>query len=200
MAVNNFDRIAAIYDPLVKLVFSDKLKRAQSHFLNQITPNVDVLILGGGSGEILLEIPKCNSICYVEKSKKMVEKARKRYTNRNIEYINEDFFNYEPSDQFDFVICPFFLDCFAESNLNAVLSKTKSLTKKNGLLIVTDFAQTKSNGWLLRLMHAFFRITVRLESRFLLDIHEKVVNVGFQEVEAIFLHRNQLFSRLYRNL
>lgn len=200
MAVNNFDPIATLYDPLAKLVFGNKLKRAQNHFLNQILPDADVLILGGGSGEILLEIPKCKRICYLEKSKKMIDRARKRFADGNIKYVNRDFFDYETLNQFDFIICPFFLDCFAEENLKAVLAKIKSMTKDNGHLLVADFARTKSNGWLIKLMHIFFRITVRLESRSLLDIHEMVVNSGYHEIEAIFLHRNQLFSRLYRNL
>lgn len=200
MAVNNFDFIAPFYDQLAKLVFGKALLQAQLIHLTQIEENDHVLILGGGTGRILEQFPICNQIDFVEKSKKMIMLAKKRMVKRHIDFKYCDFFEYKPNRKYDIVICPFFLDCFNQEQLEEVLNKIKLMLSKNGHLLVADFRSTKSNRWILRIMHLFFRLFANLEARYLLDIHQMVISAGFEVEKEKFLHRKQLFSRLYRNL
>lgn len=199
MDVNNFDLVAPFYDRLSKVVFRDQLSNAQFVFLNQIRSTDSVLVLGGGTGELLDYIPKCGSIDFLEKSNKMVERAKKRKST-GISFINEDFLTWEIGSTYDVIICPFFLDCFNDRSLRVVLNKIQTLLKNGGKLIVNDFQSTGSNSFQLSLMHRFFRIFSNLEASFLLNINQIVIEQGFELMEEKFLYRNRLFSRLYRNL
>ena len=199
MDVNNFDSVAPYYDWLAKVVFGDQLLNAQLVFLNQIQSTDDVLVFGGGTGKFLQYVPNCKSLDFIEKSKKMIERAKTVKSN-NVSFINEDLLNWEIGSTYDVVICPFFLDCFNEKNLKTVLDKIQLSLKAGGKLIVTDFQSTDSNSFQLGLMHLFFRIFTNLEARQLLDINQILIEKGLKPAEEKFFHRNRVFSRLYRNL
>ena len=200
MAVNDFNRLAPFYDTIAKLVFGDQLINIQTHFLQHIKPDDSLLILGGGTGEILHHLPNCKKVVYVEKSAKMVEKASSRNVDVDIEFVTANFLEFDSAVQFDWVICPFFLDCFSKETLSEVLIKIRSSLKQTGHLLISDFQQTNSNSFILKLMHLFFRVLANLEAKSLQNIHEVVISTGFETIKEKFSHRNQLFSRLYRNL
>lgn len=200
MDVNNFNFIAPFYDQLARLVFGKSILKAQLTHLPEIKGSDRVLILGGGTGKLLEHFPFCESIDYVEKSKSMIRKAKKRLVNRSINFHQQDFFEFESQKKYDVIVCPFFLDCFNESNLRFVIAKCKRALKEQGRLIVADFEPKRDSREILSLMHFFFRIIANLESGNLQNINEKALKAGFELVEEKFLHRNQLFSRLYRNL
>ena len=105
--MNNFNLIAPIYDALVRLIFKDSLILAQKAFLDEINASDNVLILGGGSGEILEFLPKCKKVTFLDKSKKMLSKAEKR-TARKVSFVMADFLTEDIDGTFDVVICPFF--------------------------------------------------------------------------------------------
>ena len=197
--MNNFNLIAPVYDALARLIFKDSLILAQKAFLDKISASDSVLILGGGSGEILEYIPKCKKVTFLDKSKKMLSKAEKR-TARKVSFVMVDFLIDSLDGTFDVVICPFFLDCFNRSNLRLAVSKCKEILKDDGIFIVCDFQATHSNKLLLIIMHLFFRLFTNLESSRLKNIHQEIVDFDFKEDESKFFHRNQVFSRLYRNL
>lgn len=200
MAINDFDRIAPFYRRISRLIFGDHLVNAQIRFLEEVKPEDEVLILGGGTGELLKYFPNCSKIHFVEMSHEMIKRASKHNTKGEIKFIEIDFLNFEASNKYDLIICPFFLDCFNEMNLNHVLTKIKSMLKPDANLLVTDFKRTRSNSSTLRLMHFFFRFVANLEAKKLLDINGIVISKGFVLVKEKISHRNQLFSRLYRNL
>lgn len=198
--MNNFNFLAPYYDRISRLVFGDKLLRAETHFLEHISQEDSILILGGGTGALLEHLPPCKDIDFVEKSVKMINRASGRKVSQKVGWINRDFLAFNTSIKYDVVICPFFLDCFAVDELELVIKKIKSLLKPRSILIVADFQRTKSNKLQLALMHLFFRIFADLGAKSLANIHEIVSTHGFVTEEEKFLHRNRLFSRLYRNL
>lgn len=200
MAVNDFDRVASFYDRLAVLVFGKEILRSQTRFLDQVKASDTVLILGGGTGQLLEYLPKCKQVDFVEKSAKMIRRANSRKVNQSINFINEDFFEYEPDMKFDVIICPFFLDCFNEEHLGKALHKVMDYLKTGGRLIVSDFDQKGTRKILSRLMHLFFRVFASLQSNRLKPIHSKVIAGGFVLIEEDFFYQNMIFSRLYRNL
>lgn len=200
MALNDFDFVAPFYERLASLVFGKALIHAQITHLSEIKEDDNVLILGGGTGEILDHIPICENIDYVEKSHLMIRRAKSRLVNRPVNFIQEDFLIFHSERKYDVIICPFFLDCFEESNLKQAIGKCKHHLKSGGKLIIIDFESGQTNSFLLRLMHLFFRLGAQLESRKLKNIHNHVLSIDFKLLEEKFSHRNQLFSRLYRNL
>jgi len=52
----NYDNASWFYERLSKLVFADTQVSAQEHFLNLILPESNILIVGGGTGQILESI------------------------------------------------------------------------------------------------------------------------------------------------
>ncbi|MEM7296906.1 MAG: class I SAM-dependent methyltransferase [Bacteroidota bacterium] len=144
------------------------------------------------------DFPVCRGIDFIEKSDKMTQKARNRNSTASIQFINRDFLQVSLTEVYGVIICPFFLDCFKEQNLELVISKLREHSKKGGILIVTEFQ--KPTSFIVRLMHVFFRIASRLESKKLKNIDQFVQNEGFTMEQEKFFHRNMIFSRVYRNL
>ena len=200
MAVNDFDFVAPFYDRLSKLFFGKSLIKAQAYHLKVIGDKDRVLILGGGTGKLLEYIPKSGELDFVEKSVRMLDRAKRRKFHGSINFIQADFLEFDTDKGYDVIICPFFLDCFDSTNLRRVIAKCKNLLKPSGRLIVADFNHDVSNRLILKLMHMFFALVSNLESSKLQNIHAEIISSGFDLSKEKFLNQNQLFSRLYRNL
>ncbi|MEQ9468812.1 MAG: class I SAM-dependent methyltransferase [Ekhidna sp.] len=200
MDVNDFDHIAPVYDRLARLVFGGDVLKSQLRFLDQVKSSDRVLILGGGTGQLLEHLPKCKEVDFVEKSSKMITRAKSRKSDQAINFIHKDFFEFETNQKYDMIICPFFLDCFNPESLYKALHKTKSLLSEEGKLIVSDFDQKGTGKTLSCFMHLFFRVISNLQSKQLGAIHSEVIAGGFSMIEEEFFNQNMIFSRLYRNL
>ena len=200
MAVNNFDRIARYYDRLASLVFGKAILESQVAFFHLLRGESKVLIVGGGSGKLLTFLPSNLEVDYLEKSENMIRLAQLRNTKNVISFLNADFLEAHIGEKYDYVICPFFLDCFNAENLSMAILKAKDALKAGGYLIVTDFEKATTSISLSKLMHVFFRAFAKLESKSLKNIDGEVKSRGFSAVEGKFFYRNMIFSRVYRNL
>jgi ubiquinone/menaquinone biosynthesis C-methylase UbiE len=193
---SNFNRIALVYDLLVRGVFGQKLWHAQAHFLHHIKPGEKVLILGGGTGRILPWLPVGCQLTYVEASANMIERAAKR---GSAHFIQQDFLAYLTDEKFDWVICPFFLDCFDESALQEVLLRIRRLLGRGGQLLVTDFRWT--GHWhhrvLIRLMIQFFKLTTNLSISTLQPIQLQLLALGFRPIHSGLFSSGLIFSEIY---
>lgn len=196
--MNDFDAISSSYDILVRLVFGDKLWQATNYFLKDIDPNASVLILGGGTGRIL-DAFKGQTITYVEKSNKMLVRARAK-TSANVIFIHEDFMEWNTVETYDVVICPFFLDVFDSENLMKATEKISQYLSIRGTLIVTDFQQTgrRKHELLLWIMHAFFYVVTHLESNRLQDIKGALKHTGLIPVNERTWYKGFIFSTRFK--
>src|SRR5690606_15253584 len=124
-----FDRIAFCYDFLKKTVFGAKLDKAAVEFLSYMPDNASVLIIGGGTGEILAELLKSTStrkITYLEYSHKMIAAAKRRIKNFHdanvdlpeIHFIEGSLENLNSEETFDVVFTPFVLDVIERDALD----------------------------------------------------------------------------------
>ncbi len=197
--MNNFNFIAPFYDRLARLVFGSSIEDATNFYLGEIKENSDVLFLGGGTGRVLLAMPVCKSITYLEKSGRMILRAKTKKVDARIEFVEDDFLKFHSQRSYDIVICPFFLDCFNDEHLANAIGQINTLVKKDGKLLVTDFQSTNGN-WLIRFMHLFFRAFASLESKKLKNIHHFILQNRFETEKEEFFHKNMIFSRVYRNL
>ncbi|WP_424962953.1 methyltransferase domain-containing protein [Ekhidna sp.] len=196
MAVNDFDSVAPFYDRISKLFFGGLLTIAQGYYLKEIGANDRVLILGGGTGKILKHVPNSEELDFVEKSQRMLDRAKKRRINRSVNYIQADFLEFESEKKYDVIICPFFLDCFGEQSLNTVIVKVKELLCTNGTLIVTDFDRKRIHPFLLESMLIFFDWFSNLEATQLIDLRSFLKKNGFEE-NGIKFYEKGVFSALY---
>src|SRR5262245_56174420 len=124
-AQNNFDFIAKVYEHLARMIFGNELIKAQCHLLTKIPPNARVLILGGGTGEILDKLVQQNPGCriwYIDASIEMLEAAKKRASvTENVLFIHGTQDAIPEGQQFDAVITNFYLDLFNGDSLTRVI-------------------------------------------------------------------------------
>ncbi len=197
--MNDFNRVAWIYDTLAQVVFGGQLDTMRKTSLKNVLPSSRVLIVGGGTGACLEAIPASCSVDFVEKSPAMITRATHRERNCAVNFICEDFLNWQAEGNYDAIVTPFFLDAFAPNSLERVLAKIASLIGDDGLLCVTDFRHTRRlrHRFLLWVMHAFFRLIARLESGKLLDLHSAVLEKGWQSVDYDLSKSEFAYSATY---
>lgn len=206
MTKNDFDGVANIYDRTARFVFGGSICEAQTAFLPLIKPHSRVLIVGGGTGWVLVELLRLRpalEVVYVEKSKNMLEAAKTRVGEGDaskVRWVNDPLENWETSAEFDAILCHFFLDVFEHSKLEQlIVPKLVKLLKPEGKLLVSDFQQsnTISQKILLWAMHRFFRLTCCLESRTLGDLHGALKTAGFTAIKEAYFFKQLIFSRVY---
>ena len=97
----NFNALALFYDQLKKIVFQSKLDEASRYFIPDIADNSSVLILGGGTGELLQHLNETMSVVYLEQSSKMIEQAKSRNYKAKVDFKCADVNTYKFAQQFD---------------------------------------------------------------------------------------------------
>ena len=198
MTKNDFDAIAPYYDFLQWVVFGRQLLAATTHFFDCIAPGSRVLVVGGGTGQLLDYLPHGCQVDYLEKSQKMIDLARKNRPQPT--YILGDILKFRRKRQYDVVICPFVLDVFCPVNIKEVLLVIRGLIRPEGLLLVSDFALT--NKWwheaTLWVMYNFFAKMSGLEADKLLDIMSLLKDAGFSQQHLQVAKRGFVFSTMCR--
>lgn len=178
--LNNYDRVAGLYDRLSRLVFGKAIILAQRSLLPLMTAPARVLIVGGGTGWILEEIagnyPSGLAIDYVEISAKMLDLAKMRDFKQNqVAFIHSAIEDYAAQAEYDVVMTPFLFDNFSHTRAQEIFLKLDSLLKTGALWLFTDFHINKgiSRIWqkaLLRSMYVFFKNISHVEADQLPDM------------------------------
>lgn len=209
--MNNFNLIAPIYDKLVTLIFGQTLQKAQNVFLSQIPNNAKVLILGGGSGQILVPILKNKpktKIIYQEASSKMIalsqNRLRKEFPQhyQQVNFIHSSDCSKLPLNQNDVVITPFVLDVFNEDEIKLVFQYLNLTLKKKGKWIWTDFYLPSGSMRplaiiLIQSMYLFFRLVSNISAKKLPDVERYFHQYDYQLLLKRAFIRGIVQSRLY---
>lgn len=205
--LNNYNRIAWLYDTLASWVFRDNIFKSQQHFISYLMPHDQVIIIGGGSGKILESINGLNiplRIDFIEPSDAMIEKARKRIldsSNLIVNFHQTRFEHFEIFDKYDWVCCFYFLDLFNKESLRSNLERIKRFMHERSGLIVSDFQNIERAWWktvLSGMMHCFFKYSTNLESSQLKDINGLILDAGFRKEKVAFFFSKFIFSAFYR--
>jgi ubiquinone/menaquinone biosynthesis C-methylase UbiE len=193
--VNDFNGIASVYDALASLVFGKNLIKSQQHFLPVIPDDATILIVGGGSGELLQTLlqqkPRCR-VVYVDASERMVELARRRVQNSvRVTFLCGTENVEMPVPAFTVVITNFYLDLFTQQSLPEIITRLRSLLVPGALWLVTDFVKP-TKLWqklLLKGMYLFFRMVSNIEASHISDWQEMLGNAGLScQVEKTFYY------------
>jgi len=197
----NFDRIAIFYDRLKRLVFGSQIDKASRHFLHKIPDNCSILIIGGGSGTFLSDFKSNHLVKYVELSSVMIDQAKKVEKQASVEFVEADILNWTSTEEFDYVLSPFILDCFNDNQLSSIVEKYRNLLKKDGKWIQTDFyPKAKWQNFLISVMYVFFNLSVQLQTSKLADFDLIFEKFGFKcERKASFFH-SMIESRIYKQI
>jgi tRNA (cmo5U34)-methyltransferase len=180
-----FNRLAPFYTLLTRIVFGKVLRLAQEHFIASIYPGDHVLILGGGSGELLKALLKQQpriTIDYIDISEKMIQLARRKTKNPStVNFIigtEQDI----PNQTYAVVITNFYLDLFSDNTLQRVIQKIKIHLSPGGQWLVTDFVAKKQwHKVMLWGMYRFFRIVASIEARSLPHWEHQFAQAGLTQ-------------------
>jgi len=200
----NFDSVAAFYDRMARLVFGNTLLQAQLHYLGRIPGNGNVLILGGGSGELLeqlLRIKPTGRVCYIDSSASMISLSRARVdSNVQIDFIHGTEDSIPTDQQFDVIITNFYLDLFNDASLHRVIAKCKQHLKSSGLWLASDFVKPKrlADRILLKAMYLFFRVTTSIEAEDLPHWSE-ALGKEFSERESTYFRKGFVKSSIFQH-
>jgi ubiquinone/menaquinone biosynthesis C-methylase UbiE len=201
----NYDRTAWFYDALSRLVYGDTLIKAQIHLLHHIPANAHVLIIGGGTGQIVESIAQIHptglNITYVEISAKMIALAGKRNTGANsIVFIAQPIENINSADKFDVIITAFLFDNYTDEVLKGTFPHISGMLKPGGLWLNTDF-QLTGRWWqrvLLKGMYSFFKLFSKIEASEVPDVKAYFEGLGYQLVEKGIFYRDFVVAEGWR--
>lgn len=206
--LNRFNWLARHYDVLSRLVFGKAILQSQLHFLQTalLRQHGKILIIGGGSGEILEEVWKANPTCciwYVEASSEMLKlaagKVRREYQLK-INFIHGTEDNIPEEMLFDVVIANFVLDLFPDMKVTDLCHDLSARLHPSGLMLVSDFVDG-GKWWqspMLWAMYGFFRVMCKVEATSLPRWEAHLRFAGMYEQDVKYFFGGFIKSAVYR--
>lgn len=166
--------MAPFYPILEGWVFGSRLDNARNAFYDAVLQANRVLLVGEGNGRFLKSLlaqKMGGCIKVVEKTPMMVRLAKDRIRSLpeircDLEFIQTDFRNYRPEQQFDCVVTHFFLDQFNPPAQETVIERIAELSIADAIWINVDFTSPKTLGGrvLMWSQYVFFRVLSRIEA------------------------------------
>ncbi|HTJ79165.1 MAG TPA: class I SAM-dependent methyltransferase [Rariglobus sp.] len=197
-----FDRLAHPYRLLEWTAFGPLLERARFRHLDHLRGRKRILLLGDGDGRVLARIlalaPDAN-IDSVDLSGAMLAKAKSRLSpadRARVCFRHEDALQADyPAATYDAVTTFFFLDCFTDGQVSALVDRLKPSLTSDAMWLFADFAEPSRGLMRLRakiwlwIMYAFFRWQTGLAARRLPDSENALTKAGLtRTVETSFQH------------
>ena len=187
------------------IAFRNDLQRCRTACLEEIAIPHRALIVGEGNGRFLCELLRMHpgvEIDCVDASERMLQLARERVQDElpghaeRVRFLHQDITLFTPPEhQYDLLVTHFFLDCFPEPALTAIIKKLVHAATEEATWLLADFhlprkeiARLRAGGWLAA-MYFFFRITTRIEASELIDPTPFLRAAGFA------LARQHLFRK-----
>ena len=190
--LTGFDRVAWCYDALTGLVFGPTLKKAQLAALEALPGGAPrVLILGGGTGWVLLEVLRRRpgaTVLYLEASARMLARTRRRLARTCPAALHQVAFRHgtqaalQPTEKFDALITFFVLDCIALPDITGALARLRAAMHPGAPWLLADFRPAR-RGWrrlLLATMYTFFRLTTGLRAHELPRLRPALARLGLR--------------------
>jgi len=208
----NFDRLAGIYRALEYAAFGRDLERARFGLLPALSACRSILVLGEGDGrclERLAGIAPLARIDSVDSSRAMVERAERRLRGisgrERVRLICADVFSHElPAAEYDAVVTCFFLDCFSNGEVAAVIEKVQAGVRPGASWLWADFV-LPAGGWARRrarlwlaVLYAFFRWQTGLRTRELPESERLLREAGWEAGPIREFQNGMIRSVLFR--
>jgi SAM-dependent methyltransferase len=197
-ALPGFDRLARWYRALEFAAFGRDLERARFAFLDRLADRTCILLLGEGDGRCAARLvrlaPGARIVC-VDSSPGMIEQASRRTRDAGgegrvtFECADVRSFTPEPG-RFDAVATLFLLDCFGDSDVASIVSRTSAALLPGATWIFADFAlpprgvaRARARMW-LAVLYAFFRWETDLPASTLPPSERILELAGWQRAES----------------
>jgi ubiquinone/menaquinone biosynthesis C-methylase UbiE len=209
----SFDTIAPWYRTLEWIAFGDGLQRCRIACLGEIVAPRRALIVGEGNGRFLCELLRWHpgvEIDCVDASQRMLQLARKRLERESpeavprVRFLQHDLASWTPPEHhYDLLVTHFFLDCFAQAQLAAIVRKLAQAASENANWLLADFcippqsvARFRARAW-LAVMYRFFRLTAGIDARQLIDPTPFLRGQGFVLARQHVFQRGMLKSEMW---
>jgi len=194
----NCDRLAPWYRWIEYAGFGRALERRREAFLSEMSDARRVLALGDGDGRALaalLAAAPHACVDYIDVSPRMLELARARAGTKHVAYCKDDARTAPlPVAEYDLIVTHFFLDCFDETDLEPLIARLARAATPQARWLISEF---RGNGWLVRSLYLFFRITAGLRTRRLVNHHPLLERHGFRLTLREDAWRGLLASELW---
>jgi hypothetical protein len=143
----------------------------------------------------------------------MLQLARKRLERDlpgavpRVRFLQHDLTSWSPpAGHYDLVVTHFFLDCFGETQLAAVVGKLAQATTENAHWLLADFcvpaegvARLHARAW-LAVMYRFFRLTAGIDASQLIDPTPFLRESGFALARKHSFRNGMLKSEMWTRL
>jgi SAM-dependent methyltransferase len=212
MPAHSFSLVAPFYDLLSRGVFGPALYRSQEQYLDLVPAGARVLLIGGGTGQILPALLKhtaSREIVFLEASDKMLAKARKNAPTqqeacRVIFRLGTEA-DIGPEEKFDVILTYFFLDLFSPALLNQITHRLHQALVPGGLWLVSDFVKPPGPGLrqaaaacLFRSMYLFFRLTCGISAATLPDWQRVLARHGLIPAKSCYFYSGLIQAAAYQ--
>jgi tRNA (cmo5U34)-methyltransferase len=214
MPAYSFNPVAPIYDQLSRLVFDGAIDQSQVRYLDLIPGGSRVLLIGGGTGRVLVDLLQqadCREVVFLEASNKMIAKARERVAgHRNagsVVFRLGTEADISPAEKFDVILTFFFLDLFSPVLLHQVTGQLNRALVPGGWWLISDFIPPR--GSLLRRMGAtllfnsmylFFRVTCGISASRLPDWRGLLGSLGLKPAKSCNYYHGLIQAAAYQKV
>jgi trans-aconitate methyltransferase len=209
----NFDRIAAIYRWAEYISLGPLLQRTRTGLLDQLNNPRHALVLGDGDGrfleQLLLRYPQCTAVA-ADISAAMLDKLRRRCLHSvpnaatRLTTLQRSALEIDPPPANDLIVTHFLLDCFSQSDVDALITRIASQLAPGTLWLVSDFALPENQLLrpLARLyiasLYAAFRLLTGLRVRQLPDTQSALQRNGMRRITCVTLLGGLLYTELWQ--
>lgn len=163
---HDFNKLAYYYDDFLKMAFlpfggEKRFRKNLANFLlthiKLSSQYIKAADYGCGTGSFLLNLPKTWEIKCIDDSERMLDIAKEKLKERNVEFIKGDIFDplFFP-EEFDISISSFFLHEFPPSLSWKAFDRIVRWTKRGGYIFVVDFIGSFSKKWKIISAPLFF--------------------------------------------
>jgi ubiquinone/menaquinone biosynthesis C-methylase UbiE len=207
--MSGFDWIAPFYGRIEFATAGTILQRARAAHIERLAGRKSVLSAGEGHGRfaaLFSTVHPRTSLTCVEASDRMIAAARRQTGDpANIEWIHASLPGWQPAPgAFDAIVTCFFLDCFGEESLPAVVDSLARSATRDALWLHVDFSIPPRGvvRWRARtclaLMHAFFRVGCGIDAKRLQPVAPELARHGFTRVDSKTFNFGFVTSTLWR--
>jgi SAM-dependent methyltransferase len=205
----NFDRVARIYRFAEYLSLGPLLQRTRTHFLHDLPPRHQALVLGDGDGRFLARLlahrPHLSALA-VDTSATMLQLLRHRcqpYIQR-VRTLQASALTVTPPPDTDLIVTHFFLDCLTQPELQTLTQNIAANTTPGTLWLLSDFAIPQRTllrplaTLYIRFLYFAFRILTGLRVTHLPDPQSALTSAGFTRVARHELLCGLLYTEIWQ--
>jgi SAM-dependent methyltransferase len=209
----NCDRIARLYRFGERLIFGGALERCRTTHLSSPQTCEAALVCGDGDGRFLralVDSGRAREIDYVDVSPRMTALARTRADRSDrvgtarVTFFCADIRTVTPPRRYDLIATHFFLDCFEEHEIDAVVRKIAVGATEHATWLVSEFQiperrLARSAGTIVvGALYAVFGILTGLRARRLPDYRAALASCGFHCATDVSSCGGLLTAQLWR--